>query len=111
MWFLGVHWKSTKIYIPAEHWLVRVTERCKALGESPGSNPKLRVPTCVGQTVDEWVEEAEEADDEAEEELTEIIEWGLFPTPFNSPIVDMDPERRRGAAKKASILAILSMEF
>lgn len=54
---------------------MRVTERWRALGESPGSNPRLRVPTYVGQIVEGCEEEEEdEAEDEADEELTDIIE-------------------------------------
>lgn len=89
---------SARIPLSAEHWLVRVTERWRARGESPASNPRLRAPTYVGQTADECVEDADEADEEAEEELTEIMECGLFPTPpFKSPTVEVEPVRRRGA--------------
>lgn len=80
---------------------MRVTERWRARGESPGSKPRLRAPTYVGHTVEEWEEDADEADEEADEELTDITEWGLLPIPpLTSPIVHTEPVRRRGTGKK-----------
>ena len=65
---------STDYHQPAEHWLVRVTERWRARGESPGSNPRLSAPTYVGHTVEEWEDDAEDDEEEADEELTDITE-------------------------------------
>jgi len=103
---------SARIPLSAEHWLVRVTDLCSCLGESPGSKPRFRVPIYVGQIaeLEDDVEEVDATEDEAEEEDTEIMECGRLPIPRLLSIkVVTDPLRRRGALCSRLMLMDLSL--